>query len=361
LTKHFFTVGPAALYPKIDEFFSEFVESGYGSISHRSAQFREMYAATDRALRRLLNIPSDFAVFFCGSASEIWERILFNTVIERSCHFSNGDFSRRFYEYATALGIQSTIIENKPGKAFDSNHLDLLSVPYELITCCFNETSTGVSISNEWVSAMRKKQPSALIAVDLVSAVPLMDFDFANADMAYFSGQKGFGLPTGIGVWIVHPRCLDKAKDKLAKGHSIGAHHTLPKLFKHYSHFETPSTPNVLGVYLLGKIAEDLDKANLIALKNKQQIRSDFLYSFFDQSSLIPFVKEKEIRSPSTIVIETNDKTESIFQELLAQGLIVSKGYGKFKDKHLRIANFPANLMMEVEFIRLVEAFKDHF
>lgn len=361
MTKHFFTVGPAALYPKTAEFTSEFIASGCGSISHRSAQFSEIYASTDKALRKLLNIPPAYAVFFCGSASEIWERILLNTVIERSCHFSNGDFSKRFYEYAIELGIQATNIETEPGKTFDSSHLDMLAQPYELITCCFNETSTGVKLSNEWVGAIRKKQPNALIAVDLVSSVPLMDFDFSNADMAYFSGQKGFGLPTGMGIWIVHPRCLEKAKDKLAQGHTLGAHHTLPKLFKHYHQFETPSTPNVLGIYLLGKIAEDLNNMDLIALKNKQKIRSDFLYNFFEESTLCPFVKESESRSPTTIVVETNDKTESIYQELYAQGLIVSKGYGKFKDKHLRIGNFPANLMMEIEFIRLVEAFKDHF
>lgn len=358
---HFFTVGPSALYPKTTEFLTEFVESGDGSISHRSSQFRDIYAFADKQLRNLMNIPQEYAIFFCGSASEIWERIIFNTVIERSCHFANGEFSKRFFEYAVDLGIDATLIESQPGKAFDNSHLDLLSFSYELISCCFNETSTGVSLSNEFVAAVRKKQPNALIAVDLVSSVPLIDFDFSNADMAYFSGQKGFGLPTGIGVWIVHPRCLDKAKEKLNKGLSIGAHNTLPKFFKHYHNFETPSTPNVQGIYLLGKIAEDLNKLDLRSLKNKQLIRSNFLYDFFDDSSLNPFVKEKEIRSQTTLVIETNDKTESIYKDLKNQGLIVSKGYGKFKDAHLRIANFPANLMMEMEFIKLIEAIKDHF
>ena len=62
MKKDFFTVGPAALYPNIDEYLRDFLELGYGSISHRSEAFRDIYKNTVSALKQLLNIPDSLDV-----------------------------------------------------------------------------------------------------------------------------------------------------------------------------------------------------------------------------------------------------------------------------------------------------------
>lgn len=354
MKKDFFTVGPAALYPNIDIYLRDFLALGYGSISHRSEEFRNIYKNTVSELKQLLNIPDSYAILFCGSASEIWERILLNTVIQETTHLSYGDFSKRFYDYAISLKLKSELIEKPDGTSFTLHDDVNISSKSELISICLNETSTGACIDPELVYKIRKKNPNVLIALDIVSAVPFVNIDWNQLDMAYFSGQKGFGMPTSIGVWIVNEKSIHKANDKLKNHQNIGAHNQLPQLIKHYENFETPSTPNVLAIYLLGKIANSLNKQNFNSLSAKHKNRAASIYSFFENTSMPPFVKEKNIRSTTTIVIETNEKTLRLYDALYHQHIAVSKGYGKYKDKHIRLGNFPANIDMVDSFEKMI-------
>ena len=51
-----------------------------------------------------------------------------------------------------------------------------------------------------------------LLAVDAVSSLPYPDFDYTKLDSVFFSVQKGFGLPSGLGVWMANDKCLAKAE-----------------------------------------------------------------------------------------------------------------------------------------------------
>jgi phosphoserine aminotransferase len=79
-------------------------------------------------------------------------------------------------------------------------------------------------------SITERKKSNALIVVDAVSSLPYPDFDFTKLDSVFFSVQKGFGLPAGLGVWIVNEKCIAKAEHLLSKGISIGSYHSIPGL-----------------------------------------------------------------------------------------------------------------------------------
>ena len=74
----YFTPGPAELYPTFGAHMQTALNEQIGSISHRSQRFRDIYKHTDEQLRTLLNIPVTHGIFFTGSASEVWERVLLN-------------------------------------------------------------------------------------------------------------------------------------------------------------------------------------------------------------------------------------------------------------------------------------------
>ena len=86
----FFTPGPAALFPTVEDHYREAFRQNLGSISHRSSTFRKIYQHTVEQLRELLNLPTSHAILFTGSATEIWERVLMNTVEHESFHLVNG-------------------------------------------------------------------------------------------------------------------------------------------------------------------------------------------------------------------------------------------------------------------------------
>ena len=116
-----------------------------------------------------------------------------------------------------------------------------------------------------FINSFKDKYPDALVVVDAVSSLPYPSFDFNKIDSVFFSVQKGFGLPAGLGVWIVNEKCLAKA-DKISKaGGSIGTYHSLPTLLANERKNQTPETPNVLSIYLLNKVV-DLGVCFLLSL-----------------------------------------------------------------------------------------------
>src|SRR6187402_1718547 len=114
----YFTPGPAQLYPTFDKHLQSFVEGQLGSISHRSQQYRDLHKFTVDQLRILLNVPDSHAILFLGSASEVWERILFSCVELESFHLVNGSFSKKFYDYSTALCKYAHKFEKPMGEGF---------------------------------------------------------------------------------------------------------------------------------------------------------------------------------------------------------------------------------------------------
>ncbi len=346
--KHiYFTPGPSQLYHTYDYHLKKALNEELGSISHRSGSFQKIYEATEEALKELLDIPDDFRVLFLSSATDIWERIIQNLVAERSHHFVNGAFSKRFYEFAIGLNKQSTQELADPGKEFDS-----FEVPQgtELIGVTQNETSTGYAFDPNRLKLIREQNPNALISLDVVSSIPAVPTPFDLIDTTYFSVQKSFGMPAGLGVWIINQKAIDRAITLENEG-ATGTYRKLSTLIKSAKKHQTPETPNVVAIYILGKIAEDMITRGVKMVRNETVYKSTILYQTLESSSLFsPFVTEKQNRSKTVIVTETPDQSR-ILEDLEKKKIILGKGYGTFKNDHLRIANFPAHSKEQVEML----------
>ncbi len=354
----YFTAGPAALHPKFEEFIHQAIDEQIGSISHRSAQFRKIYQHCVENLRTLMNIPASSAILFTGSASEVWERILLNLVEHESFHLVNGSFSDKFYKYALSSQKFAHKYEKPLGEGFSYAEIEVPDYA-ELICVTQNETSTGVQMREADIHKLKRSNQKKLMAVDMVSSAPIPELDFDLIDTAFFSVQKAFGLPAGLGVWIANEKCLEKSK-KLSKidNINIGAHHNLPVLWKNYENFETPATPNVLGIYLLGKVAEEMNKIGIDAIRKESEEKAKKIYKYLETSSLCSAaVKNPEHRSKTVAVADTSKPSKGIMEALKAKNMIIGSGYGPNKDSQIRISNFPSNSMEQVE--TLLEALKE--
>ena len=221
----------------------------------------------------------------------------------------------------------------------------------ELIALTHNETSTGVMQPSDEIYQVRRNYPDILISLDSVSILPTVEFDYSQVDTAYFSVQKCFGLPAGLGVWILNDKCLERAETLKAQGNIAGTYHSLESLAKTGAKNQTPETPNVLGLYLLGKVAEDMLDKGVEVIRRETVYKAAVLYKAVDDCPFLePFVKEEAHRSPTVVVAEVKDKTVAEVMTVLGQaGLIVGRGYGEFKEKHIRIANFPTHSKEKVE------------
>jgi phosphoserine aminotransferase len=344
-----FTPGPSQLYFTVSDHAKNAFRDGIPSLTHRSKDFENIFQSATDGLRELLQIPDGFHIFFAASATEIWERSIQNLVAEKSYHLVNGAFSKRFYEIAKQLGKQAEKNEVALGEGFDS-----ITIPAdsEMIGVTHNETSTGVSLSIDLVNSIRNQNPNALIVVDAVSSLPYPAFDYSKIDSVFFSVQKGFGMPAGLGVWVVNEKCIDKANQLQASGHSIGTYHSLPFYLKNGLKNQTPETPNVLGIYLLDKVVQDFLRRGINTLRKEMEYKAAILYNCLSNHPVLkPFVKKQEWQSKTVLVADCGERTKEVVKFLEPFGLHPGDGYGDLKKSQLRFANFPAHSKEQYELL----------
>lgn len=340
--KTFFSVGPSQLFPTVGQHLQTALAENIGSISHRGKQFESIYKETVENLRVLLEIPDGHRIFFFSSANEIWERLLQNCVEHHCFHLVNGSFSAKFHEFAVTLRKNAYKHEVEPGKGFSLNEI---SVPEEAeaIAAIVNETSSGVQMPLSDVKELAQRYPQKLFFADVVTSLPAVSPDYNFIDCAYFSVQKGFGMPSGLGVAILSPRCVERAKELNSKGQVTGTYHNFSQLEKFAAQNQTPETPNVLFIYLLGKVAGDMLKYGIENIRIETAQKAKMIYQAIEKSSELDFfVKEPAHRSITTIVAEVKGGSTSLIERLKSKGLILASGYGAFKEKQIRIANFPS-------------------
>jgi phosphoserine aminotransferase len=344
----YFTAGPSQIYPTVPQHLQRAVEDGILSISHRGAKFMEIYEAMENGLRAILNVPSEYHVFVFSSATEIWERIAQNCVERESFHLVNGSFSQSFSEIVKRTGKKVGLHQVADGKGFE---LDQIEIPdsAELIAAIGNESSTGVMMPTEDLISLRKRYPEKLIVVDAVSAVPTWRVDIAQLDGLYFSVQKGFGLPAGLGVLILSPRMLERGLALEKQGQFVGTYHRFSSLLEKSQKHQTPATPNVLGIYLLAQVCADM-QPRMSELMRAHEEKYRLLSEFIAQHPLLDFAVEDPRHRSNTVVVAKHlfPDAKAKLKNLAAKGYEIGAGYGKFADTQIRISNFPATSVEDV-------------
>ncbi len=346
----FFTPGPSQIHPNYAKHFQSAMGLQLASHSHRTSLFKQVYQHNDEQLRHLMQIPKSHSIFFASSATEIWERLILNTVGTHSFHLVNGAFSNKCYQFAQALHKKATAHQVAGGLGFTD--LNTLVVPenIELISTTQNETSTGAITSTEELINLKKNNPHALIATDLVSTAPYANIDYNYMDSAYFSVQKAFGMGAALGVWIVNEACIEKSASLKKNNSMIGAHNTLSDYAKNYKTFETPSTPNMLAIYILGKIAEDFNKIGIHNIRKTTEQKAQFIYSQLAHNpNFSAFVENEKHQSQTVTVFNSKVSSATVIAEAKKENMVIGSGYGLYKDAQIRIANFPSTTMEEVE------------
>ena len=344
MQQQFLTPGPSQLYFTVADHIRSALRENVASISHRSKAFEGIFIHAVSGVRELLQVPEDYRIVFTASATEVWERIIQNCVEKESFHFVNGSFSKRFYEFSKDLGHTAHIKEAPFGEGFDMAEAAIPSTA-ELICCTLNETSSGVTMPSEDIYKLRELHPDKLIAVDAVSAVPYIPLDISKIDTLFFSVQKGMGLPAGLGVWIFSPRCIAKAEALQTSGKIIGTYHSIPELLGKEVNNQTPETPNVLGIYLLGKVCEDMLRKGIVTIRQEMLYKATTIYTLFEKHPNFEIlVKNKAHRSHTVAVANVVGKSpKEVMSFLEGHGITIGSGYGKYKANQVRIANFPTH------------------
>jgi phosphoserine aminotransferase len=333
-----FYPGPSKVYPLVAEWAAEAVRSGVVSMNHRSPEFMAVTESAIRGLREKLALPADYYVALVSSATECWEIVAQSLTERHSFHPYEGAFGKKWMDYAQKIKPVSKVQQA------------------DIVCVVQNETSNGTQVDMNALAQFQQTYPDAILAVDAVSSMAGIVLDWTLADVWFASVQKCFGLPAGLAVLIYSPRALARAE-------AIGDrnyYNSLLFLHDNFSKFQTPYTPNGLGIYLLSRVLEHVPPIAEIDPITKK--RAADWYAFFEtEQTHLPFrplindrsASETAIRSQTVIALTgTEAAIAAVKKRAKSAGIILGNGYGHWKDTTFRIANFPAISDAEIETLK---------
>lgn len=346
-----FAPGPSKVYDKLPDYFQEAYQQGILSANHRSAIFMDLYKDTERLFKEKLDVPEDYKLLFTSSATENWEIITQSLVLQASFHIYSGSFGKKWFGFAQNIIPETGALVLDKNESLEVNDLEIGN-DFDLIAITQNETSNATQVTNETIAAIGTKYPDKMLAIDTTSSMAGIFLDFNLADIWYASVQKCFGLPAGLGILILSPKAIERAKEKGEKGR----YNSLNFMLDNAANYQTHYTPNVLNIFLLNRVLADLPPIEKVNEKTEERMR--ILEEIVEKSSALDFLVSNAATRSRTVLGVGGEESfiKQIKAEAEEQGMQMGSGYGPLKPTSFRIANFPA--LNDNEFEKLIAFLK---
>jgi len=348
-----FSAGPAALPEDVlDQARAELLEwdgarASVMEISHRGKDFVALAAESERDIRELLAIPSNYKVLFLqGGATQHFAQIPMNIARrgESADYIVTGDWGEKAVKEAKpTIGVriaataEATNYDRIPAR--ETWDLDPKAAYVHYTP---NETIRGVEF-------MDVPDTGAVpLVADMSSTILSRPLDVSKFGLIYAGAQKNIGA-AGLVVLIVRDDLLARSpKD-------------IPKILNYAEQAAQDSmlnTPNTFGWYLASLVFKWLKKqGGLAAMAERNRAKAKLLYDYIDGSGFYRNPVERPARSwmnvPFTLPNEALDAP--FLKESEAAGLLALKGHRAVGGMRASIYN-----AMPIEGVRaLVEFMKD--
>ena len=348
-----FAPGPSKVYDALPQYLQDAYAQGVLSANHRSAVFMNLYRDTEQLFREKLQVPADFTLLFTSSATESWEIISQSLVEQSSYHLYSGSFGKKWLEYAQYI-LPTT--QGHKLAANESIPVDQLQIGPEvdLIAVTQNETANASQVPMSVLQKLGQRFPEKMIAVDTTSSMGGIALDFSLADVWYASVQKCFGLPAGLGILLLS----GKAKEKVARKGEKGRYNSLSFMLENAANYQTHYTPNVLGIYLLYRVLQDLDPIAQVDARLRK--RMEVLEQTIETSATFQLLVDNPSTRSTTVAAIAASEPEIVAVKKAAElvGVQLGGGYGPLKASSFRVANFPA--ITDEEFGRMVDFLRSY-
>lgn len=342
-----FAPGPSKVFDVLPKYMQDAYDKGILSANHRSAAFMNLYQETETLMREKLHVPEDYKLLFTSSATENWEIISQSIVQSASFHIYSGSFGKKWYEFANYIEPKTKALKIEADQEIDVENL-VIPAEFDLIAITQNETSNATQVRNEILAAIALKYPEKMIAVDTTSSMAGIELEFPLADVWYASVQKCFGLPAGLGILLVSPKAIEKVKNKGERGR----YNSLNFMLENAENYQTHYTPNVLGIYLLSRVLQDMPEIQHVDSKIRERMRT-LEKTIAHTAKLRMLISNEATRSSTVMGITGREELISEVKKAAEkEGMQMGSGYGPLKPTSFRIANFPA--ITDEEFEKLI-------
>lgn len=350
-----FCAGPAAIpEPVLRKAQEEMLDwQGRGisvmEVSHRSEEFVALAEAAEQKLRRLLNIPDDYAVLFChGSATHQFAMIPMNLLPPNGVadYLNTGIWSDKAVNEARKFGqvneIKALQMQDGLFQVTDSMTWGVRS-DSAYFHYCPNETIGGVEIQG--LPALGYK---ALVA-DMSSCILSKPVNVRDYGLIYAGAQKNIG-PAGMTIVIIRRDLMGRASPKI------------PSLFDYKLLADNASmynTPPTWAWYLADLVFDWIrDQGGVAAMAERNQEKSQLLYQFIDNNDFYDNPISLPWRSRMNIPFRLHDEklNGEFLKQSQAAGLLALAG-------HRSVGGMRASLYnaMPVDGVKALIAFMSDF
>ncbi len=365
----FFTLnpGPAQINRRILKRSME-TERRLADLTGQPEARKQAALEVESLLRKYLNLPKNYSIFFTGSATQAMEQTVESLDVDFGIVGVKGAFGERMLDVARRFGtgrVKSVRLrwgegENGQLQSIASEMLSKLpasnlkrsdrSVGFFITG---HETSTAVqtdvgaliqAIRNRVNKPGKIKRKRAttdpfLFIVDGTSEFGYLRREWKDIDVYFGSVQKFMGCPAGLGVLIVSPKAMEVARRRESERSPEDVamvYRTFPQMEKEQfaGHYH-----NLRGILQLGEALEDyLERGGLRSIQKETERKMKVVQEAIENTPhLVQAVQRVEDRSGVLAHLLGVDIEVSRLRERLENRVTIGSGYGPFKGETLRL------------------------
>ena len=291
-------------------------------MSHRSADYEPIIADAEAALRKLMNIPSNYKVLFLqGGASTQFASVPLNLIgrskTKSAAYAVSGQFSGKSYQEALNLGYNVRCVATTKDDNFDHVPLitkDMINEDDAYLHICFNNTIYGTKFP------YIPDTGDVPIVADLSSCIISEPIDVTKFGVIYAGAQKNMA-PAGVTLVIVREDLLGYAEKDIP---------TMLDWSVMAANDSMYNTPPCYTIYMLKLVCEwVLSLGGLDVMKEMNEKKAALLYDYLDSQDYYVAPVKRESRSLMNVTFVTGnaDLDKKFASEATKAGLKNLKGH----------------------------------
>lgn len=233
-------------------------------IHHRIEDFIQIYKNTSQNLKYLFQTKYPVYMLLSSGTGAMESAVCnFLNAHDKIIVINAGKFGERWTKIAEQFNVKVIEISYPWGEKFNLKDIKVVlnhNPDVKAVYTQLCETSTGVIMDIRSLGHYLKNKPQILV-VDAISALGAVEFsmDKWNVDVTISASQKAFMIGPGLGFISYNLKA-----EKLLKRSQLPKYYfDLTKYKRNYLKFNSPFTPNIMGVIQLNKALDMIKKEGL--------------------------------------------------------------------------------------------------
>ena len=359
-----FSAGPSCLPESVlQEAATEMLDyKGSGQsvmeMSHRSKNYEPIIQDAEARIRKLMNIPENYAVLFLqGGASTQFAMIPMNLKkLGKAAYIDTGIWSDKAIKEAKKYLTVDVVATSKDKGYSYIPEVQKIEGDYDYGYICLNNTIVGTKWANLPEMGKRSDGTDIPLVADASSCILSEPVDITKFGVFFAGAQKNLA-PAGVTVVIIRKDLITEFPDPLT-----------PTMLDYKTHADSDSmynTPPCYTIYIMGKVLAWIEAnggAEGMLKRNKE--KADLFYNYLDKSDFYRSPVAKDSRSLMNIPFVTQetdpDKVTALNKKFVAEaaaaGLVNLAGHRLVGGMRASIYN-----AMSLDGVKALIAFMDKF